>query len=274
LTGNGVPIPPGVIAVDRFVDFGQHVIATTSRTSLILRNSGEQPVNVTIMEVRGTGFALEGSCATIAPADGCTVTLVFTPPSIGTFTGALTILSNDARGPIRVDLLGQGVALPRPEIELSVDGIGFANQFITTRSPAQRITVRSVGTAPLHIGGISVTGPFELSGSCPAAMAAGTTCDLSVSFLPVTAGQSEGRLTVESDAQAGRGFAASRAPDAASSRWRGCAPCKGSASSAQARRKLSGQPDTSAVNCELFEGFPVPAPCSSGARRGSMRVDL
>jgi hypothetical protein len=207
LTGNGVETAPGVLAVDRFLDFGQRVIATTTRLTLDLRNTGEQPINVTVMEVRGTGFALEGSCATIAPAGVCTVTLVFAPPSIDTFTGVLTILSNDARGAIRVDLLGQGVAVPRPEIELSVDGVGFANQFMTTRSPAQRLTIRSVGSAPLHIRGISVTGPFELSGSCPAAMAVGTSCDVSVSFVPPAPGPWEGRLTVDSDAQAGRGFA-------------------------------------------------------------------
>lgn len=207
LRGNGVPIPPGVLAVDRLVDFGQHVINTTSRIALQLRNSGEQPLNVTVMEARGTGFALEGSCDAIAPANACTVTLVFTPPSIGTFTGVLTVLSNDARGAIRVDLLGQGTAIPRPEIELSVDGIGFANQLLTTRSAAQRVTIRSVGSAPLHIAGISVTGPFELSGSCPLALAVGASCDVSVTFEPVATGQAEGRLAVQSDAQAGRSFA-------------------------------------------------------------------
>ena len=208
LAGNGVPIPPAVLTVERFLDFEQHTIGTTTRLPLDLRNTGEQPLNVSAMDLRGTGFGIEGSCTTIAPGAVCTVTLVFTPQTIATFAGSLTIASNDVRGAIRVDLLGEGVALPRPEIELSVGGIGFANQFITTQSPSQTVSVRSVGSAALHIHGISVTGPFVLTGNgCPGTLAGGTHCDVSVAFLPFSPGLGQGQLTVDSDSEAGRGFA-------------------------------------------------------------------
>jgi hypothetical protein len=138
----------------------------------------------------------------------CTLTVVFTPATVGTFTGSLTIASNDARGPIRVELLGEGIAVPRPEIELSVDGIGFANQMITTQSASQSVTVTSAGRAPLHIRGISASGPFLVTGNaCPATLAPGARCQVSVGFLPLAPGFAEGRLTVDSDAESGRGFA-------------------------------------------------------------------
>jgi hypothetical protein len=208
LAGNGVPTPPAILTVDRFVDFGQQTIGTTTRLSLELRNTGEQALSVNALDLRGAAFGIEGSCAAIVPGGACTVTLVFTPPSIAVFTGSLTIASNDARGAIRVDILGEGVALPRPEIELSVDGIGFANQFITTQSPSQTVSVRSVGSAPLQIHGVSVTGPFVLTGNgCPGTLASGAHCDVSVAFLPFAPGVGQGVLTVDSDAEAGRGFA-------------------------------------------------------------------
>jgi hypothetical protein len=202
LAGNGVPIPPAVLTVDRFVDFGQVVIGSTGRSPLDLRNTGEQPLSVTGLALSGAGFALDGSCDTIAPSGVCTVTLVFTPSAVNTFTGGLTISSNDARGAIRVDLLGQGVALPKPEIELSVSGIGFANQFASTTGH-QTVTIRSVGTAPLHIHGIGTAPPFGASG-CPATLAIGATCDVDVTFTPPVPGTFVGSLAVDSDDPAGR----------------------------------------------------------------------
>jgi hypothetical protein len=208
LAGNGVPTPPAILTVETFLDFGQRVVGTSTRLPLQVRNTGEQALTVFGLEMAGAGFALEGGCTTIQPGESCTVTLVFAPITVGTFVGSLTISSN-ARAPVRVDLLGQGVAVPRAEIELSTDGIGFANQMITTQSGAQRIVVTSAGTAPLHIRGVATTGsPFELaSNACPSTLAPGEQCVIQVAFLPIATGPAAGRVTVESDAEVGRGFA-------------------------------------------------------------------
>jgi len=207
LSGNGVATAPAVLAVERFVDFGQHVVDTSTRLPLELRNTGESRLDIASISILGAAFSIEGSCGSIEPGGACTIVLVFRPGAVATLTGLVTIVSNDARGTVGVDLLGQGVAIPRAEIELSTDGIGFANQLITTRSAAQRVTISSVGTAPLTIRGITVSPPFELAGGCPATLAPGAHCDVLVTFLPLAMGPAHGRLTVDSDAEEGRDFA-------------------------------------------------------------------
>lgn len=202
LAGNGVPIPPAVLSVDRFLDFGQHVVNTTTRLTLDLRNTGEQALNVTSLDLRGAAFALEGACSGIAPGGICTVTVAFTPVSVATFTGSITIASNDPRGLVRVDVLGQGLAVPKPELELSVSGIGFSNQLATTTG-RQRLTIRSAGTAPLHIRGVSAASPFDAASGCPGTLAVGAVCDVEVTFTPPVPGTFIGRLTIDSDGAGG-----------------------------------------------------------------------
>lgn len=208
LTGTSVAFLPPALSVASPVDFGPQVINTTTRHTLDLGNTGEQPLDITALRVLGGPFRLEGACGSIQPGTLCSVTIVFEPTSIGTFRGTLSIVSNDARGTVSVDMLGQGIAVPRAEIDVAPDGIGFANQLITTRSATQTVTVRSVGTAPLNIGGIATTGPFFITANgCGGALPPGGQCQLAVGFLPAAPGAAQGRLTVTSDAVAGRGFA-------------------------------------------------------------------
>jgi len=207
LVGNAVASLPAVLSVASPVDFGQQIINTLARQTVDLNNTGEQALEVSGITVAGAGFRLEGGCASIPAGGTCRIVVVFEPVSIGIFTGVMRIASNDPRGLQVVELVGQSIAAPRAEIELSVDGFGFGNQMITTPSVAQTVTVRSVGTAPLHLGTIAVTGPFFLASNvCGATLEPGAECQLSVGFLPSAVGPAQGQLTVESDAAAGRSF--------------------------------------------------------------------
>jgi HYDIN/CFA65/VesB family protein len=207
LRGTAVAVPPAQLAVERLVDFGQLIVGNTARHTLLLRNTGGQALGVSDLRLTGAGFAREGSCGSIPAGGSCELTLVFAPAAVGDFTGRLDIVSSDARGTVSVDLLGQSLAVPRPEIELSVDGIGFSNQMITTQSTSQTVTVTSVGRAPLRILGVEVTGPFVITGNtCAGTLAPEAHCEVTVGFTPAAPGPADGRLTVNSDAAQGRGF--------------------------------------------------------------------
>ncbi|MGE5096946.1 MAG: choice-of-anchor D domain-containing protein [Betaproteobacteria bacterium] len=207
LSGSAVDSLPALLSVEGEVDFGQRIVGTSTRHSVALHNAGEQTLDIASLAVTGTGFRLEGACGSIAPGGTCTVDVVFEPSTLGIFAGSLEIVSNDARGTLSVSLLGESLAAARPEIDLTPDGIGFANQMITTQSVVNTVTVASTGTAALHILGITVTGPFVITAStCGDALDPGAHCQVSVGFLPFGAGFAEGRLTVASDAQAGRSF--------------------------------------------------------------------
>lgn len=208
LTGTAVALLPAALSAPASADFGPHIIGTSTRIGLDLRNTGEQTLNITSMTLSGGGFRLDGTCTSIAPGATCSVGIVFEPGAVQSYTGTLTIASNDARGNATVAITGQGIAVPKPAIELTPDGVGFANQMVTTVSASQAVAVKNVGTAPLHVRGASVTGSFGVAGNtCPAALAPGAQCSVSVTFAPIAAGGATGRLTVDSDAESGRNFA-------------------------------------------------------------------
>ena len=64
-------------------------------------------------------------------------------------------------------------------------------------SSARTVTLTNIGTLTVNVGALSITGPFQVSGSC-ASIAAGASCPLSIKFAPTSTGAANGSLTVVS----------------------------------------------------------------------------
>jgi trimeric autotransporter adhesin len=75
---------------------------------------------------------------------------------------------------------------------------------IGASSAPVELVLQSNGAGPLRVLGMTVSGPFAMTAkTCPAApftLAAGTSCAVSVSFVPTSAGAATGALEVTSDA--------------------------------------------------------------------------
>ncbi len=216
LSGTGVAARPPLLEVASLVDFGQQVAGTTERRTLELRNGGEEPLVISRVALLGSGaFAAEGACALIAPAQACALTLVFTPPAAGAFGARLDIVSNHAGGVVQVDLSGTGIPEPVPDLELSVNGLGYGNQVVGTASAPRFVRLTSTGSVPVRLGAITATYDFVVdAGQCPALLQPGSSCDVSVAFRPFVAGPRLGRLTIGSNAAG--------APDSVSLSGVGC----------------------------------------------------
>ena len=83
-----------------------------------------------------------------------------------------------------------------PIISLSNNSITFGSQAVGTTSSAQTISVSNTGTAPTSIVTIGTTGDFNSTNTCGSALAAGSTCVVSVSYSPSGPGTGTGTLSI------------------------------------------------------------------------------
>jgi len=82
---------------------------------------------------------------------------------------------------------------------LSPTSLSFTSQPVNTTSSAQNVTLSNPGSAPVSISSISTSGEFAQSNNCPASLAGGTSCNISVTFAPTIGGLRNGTLTVASN---------------------------------------------------------------------------
>lgn len=93
-------------------------LSTPRRVALTLRNGGTGTLRISRIETSGSGFAVDTSSLTLAPETQHAVTLSFSPTVLGTATGTLTLLSNDAERP-RLEIPLSALVIPTPPFALS-----------------------------------------------------------------------------------------------------------------------------------------------------------
>ena len=151
-----------------------------------------------------TPFAIQtDNCSgqVLVPAGNCSVTVRFTPQSIGSFSDSFDIPSDDPdENPVTFSVDGTGVGQPVPDITVT-DSIApagdLAIDFGTVSQAAfvtATVTIANDGNADLAVGTIAVlnalAAPFStLNDSCSGTtVAPGASCTLNVRFEPTADG--------------------------------------------------------------------------------------
>jgi hypothetical protein len=80
-----------------------------------------------------------------------------------------------------------------------VDSLAFADQVAHTTSAVQTLTLSNTGTGPAGNITMTVRNGFIVSHNCPASLAIGASCAVSVSFQPVGVDDHIGTLTIVAD---------------------------------------------------------------------------
>ncbi len=201
LSGNGVPADyPGIGVSADSVSFGDVVIGSTSTRTITVSSVGTAPLSVVGVRAIQSIFSATTDCGSAIPPGGsCQVRVSCTPSALVRVEGDLYIDHNASGGFRRVGLICTGAPLPVPKIDVSLTSIRFANQTLSTESAAQRITIKSVGNAPLAIGGIGTAVPFAMRSDCPAVLPEGATCSVDVTFTPSASGFQAGVLSIPSN---------------------------------------------------------------------------
>ena len=184
--------------------------------SITLTSSGDQSVSFQSVSLTGPNaadFEESDNCVStvvLQPKHSCTIFLIYAPTSVGSSLATVSVLDSAVGNPQQYALSGAGIAPPplTPVVTLNPAGTfnlpGTTTQG-TTAAP-QNLTVSNTGTGPLHVTAIGVSGlnagDFSVSGSncLAAAVAAGASCSVPVTFAPLASGIRTTTLTITDDA--------------------------------------------------------------------------
>lgn len=117
--GVGATVATRILSVDGdSTDFGTVVTGQTESITLDVSNEGNSPLNLTSFKVDGDFSITSNACgATLAPYEGCDVSLTFMPSRVGAHAGKLTIDSDNDGGPVEIPLSGIGISNPPRDYE-------------------------------------------------------------------------------------------------------------------------------------------------------------
>jgi hypothetical protein len=196
LAGLGVAVEPTLAPAT--LDFGQVQLGVHSAPMTLTLSAGSSPFPYAGVTTRSKDFRLAANtCSgTIAASSSCTISLVFSPFTIGDRSVTLTITRSDGGPPLTATLSGVGLAA---NVVLSPTSIDFG-----TTSVVQKVTLSNTGNATLTITGFTSddTKHFTVaSGTCGSTLEAAGVCTFSVTFLAAP-GSWQATITLAAD---GRG---------------------------------------------------------------------
>ncbi|MNR71421.1 IPT/TIG domain protein [compost metagenome] len=190
-------------------NFGTWKVGETSTPKqLALRNAGNTSIVINqLFLVEGQSeYSMSHTCGeSLAPGAICTVTVKFTPTSLGEKVGAFRVRSIDGR--IRdVWLLGFGGdgSATGPETSsgrLAVaSSLNFGSVVLSMEGTSRLLTFANTGGAPVSVSAPVLSGPdgdaFAVANGCPAVLSPYESCDASVTFAPKRLGQYTAQLDV------------------------------------------------------------------------------
>jgi hypothetical protein len=201
LTGTG--FVPVVNLTPPSLTFGPQGVGTTSPAqSVTLENTGDGPLSISRI-AHSRDFAQRNNCgSTVNPGVSCTLNVTFTPTATGTRSGAIVVADDAPGSPQKVLLTGTGVPLA---VTLAPASVPFlVLRTVGTSSLPQTVTLTNVGGGDLDITGITLAGPdpgdFAQSNHCPATVAAGASCLITVTFTPTAQGWRTAWLSITDSA--------------------------------------------------------------------------
>ncbi len=211
LSGTGVAASPIANLSPASLTFGTLAVGVTSGPQPItLRNLGSAAL--TLSQVTFTGpdaasFAVAPTgttCpigSTVAIGANCLVQIAFAPQTSGAKNATVNFIDNASGSPQSISLAGTAIA---PALQISPASLTFAAQSVGTASPSQTITLSSTGTSSVTINGITITGAnatdFSENGNCSAVLGAGASCQVTVIFKPLAAGNRSASISISDNA--------------------------------------------------------------------------
>ncbi len=99
-----------------------------------------------------------------------------------------------------IPLCSVGAFAGAPAVTFSPTSLSFPTQLRGTTSPPQTVTLTNTGTASLTISSVRASAYYGQTNNCPASLAAGASCSISVTFSPAANGTIAGTVSVVDNA--------------------------------------------------------------------------
>ena len=204
LMGRGVK--PTLVLSHTALVFGEQAVGTTSAPQMVtVRNDGTGTLRITALSVTPPFTVTPVSAFDLTPGTSKDLLVTFSPTAQGTFTGTLTLTSNDpAWSTATVSLSGTAatalaeLSLPNRPGQTVLD---FGEVWVNT-SRVETVRLTNKGSAPLNLrrATLSANPPFAYIGPSTATLAPGAFIEFQVSFKPTASVISNDTLVIESDA--------------------------------------------------------------------------
>jgi hypothetical protein len=176
------------------LDFGAQLVGTSSSAQSFTITATQGCVSVGAISTTGD-FSQTNNCSSVlATGASCSAQVTFTPAATGLRSGTLTVPTGNTT--LTSSLSGTGVA---PAPVFTPAAVNFGNQRVAT-TVSQNLTLANNGTAPLNISAITLSGSAEFNetNNCPASLAPGASCTVSVAFKPLSRGSKTATLSFTS----------------------------------------------------------------------------
>jgi hypothetical protein len=179
--------------------------STSASQPVTLTNTGTTAIAISSI-VPSAGFTQNNNCGTsLAGGASCTVNVSFAPTATGAISGTIRLTDGDSSSPQNVVLGGTGTVILGPVASLTPTSNGFGNQTVNTTSGGQVFVLsNATGTAALTGISVSLTGAntadFGVSNACGTTLAVGSTCNISVTFTPLSVASFSATLSVSDNA--------------------------------------------------------------------------
>jgi hypothetical protein len=180
---------------------GQQVGTSSAPQSVTLANTGTTCFQFSSTQITGD-FSQTNSCAAAGLPAGtsCTYNVTFTPIAGGTRSGTFTVTGTDGVTTSSPGVSLSGTGFTPANVSLSTANLTFGPQPVGSTGPAQNVTLTNTGQEPLSITGISTGAPFSQGNNCPASLAGGAACTITVSYLAGAVGTQTGSLSISDNA--------------------------------------------------------------------------
>jgi hypothetical protein len=179
--------------------FGSQMVGSTSSAQVLtLSNTGNSVLDLPSF-IAPAPFAETNNCgSSLAAGASCSINVTFAPTSFGAASGNLMLYFGSTASPQAVALSGTGLA---PQASFTPPSLTFAMQRVGTTSPQQLLTLTNTGNSTLTISSVGAAGAvvFSQTNTCPATLAPGASCPISVTFRPVYTGTYYGDVVLISD---------------------------------------------------------------------------
>ena len=142
---------PAISVQQTAVDFGTIDAGQTGEQTITIQNTGTADLEITGIESDVSGLTFDTTTFTVEAGGSQTVTVTFPSSTEGTFSGNITISSNDpnsATSTLSISITVQPP--PAPAISMQQTAVDFGTVAFA-QSVQQTITIANTGTAPLEI---------------------------------------------------------------------------------------------------------------------------
>jgi hypothetical protein len=182
-----ISVAPGVNA-----NFGNVVLGANQALNFTVTNTGSGTLTGTA-STTGTSFSVvSGANYSIPAGADAVVSIRFTPQALGNLNGSATF-TGGTNGPIVVQLLGVGLAVPAPILTVTPANFAFGN-VAQGSNATTNFTVTNTGTGTLT-GTASATGTgFSVVSGANYSLGAGASQQVGVRFAPQAVGAANGTI--------------------------------------------------------------------------------